>query len=66
MHKSTLIFALVALALGLGAAHSRRQYNALVQSIASDKEQCVQEIAQLQNDYRAQLLELQQQLLQGR
>jgi hypothetical protein len=64
MHKSTVILSLFVVALGLCAAYFHQQHKTLAQSIALDREQCAQKLVQLQNDYQAQLAELQQGLLQ--
>jgi hypothetical protein len=64
MQKSTFILMPLTLALGLCAAYFHRQHETLAQSIALDREQCTRQLAQLQNEYQAQLGELQQQLLQ--
>lgn len=65
MPKSTLILAFATTALGLSTVYFQRQHNALMQNLASNKEQCTQEVARLQSDHQARLNELQQHLLQG-
>lgn len=65
MRKPTLLLATVTTAFALGAAYSYREYRALAQNIAADKEQCTQQIVRLQDEYQAQMEPLQRQLIQG-
>jgi hypothetical protein len=64
MTRSTLLLTVVTTALGAGTFYFYLEHTTLVRSVAQDKEQCTEQLAQLQSGYKAQLEELQQQLLQ--
>jgi hypothetical protein len=64
MTRSTLLLAVVTTVLGAGTFNFYLEHTALARSVAQDKEQCAERLAQLQSGYKAQLEELQQQLLQ--
>jgi hypothetical protein len=64
MTRSSLLLAVLTIALGAGTFYFYLEHAALERGIAQDKEQCAEQLAQLQSGYKTQLEELQQQLLQ--
>jgi hypothetical protein len=64
MTRSTLLLAALTIALGAGTFYFYLEQAALARGIAQDQQLCAEQLAQLQSGYKAQLEELQQQLLQ--
>jgi hypothetical protein len=64
MTRSTLLLAVMTTVLGAGTFYFYQEHTALARSVVQDKERCTEQLAQLQSGYKAQLEELQQQLLQ--